>query len=288
MQQGSMTASEGDFCYGLVRAIDRDTRSQGLQLPPIPSRQAFATQPYPTLEDWLDLALPQLGERRLLLNLDEFEKIGSAIKDNRMSERLFDQLRSMIQHYDRLGFLFSGVQTLEELGPRWSNYFISVVPMEMHYLEPHEAEDLLLHPDPEFTLRYDTGIVAEILRLTRCQPYLLQLIGSALVNQANSQHTQLATTTLLQASIQSAFTNGEPYFTNIWTEFTGTTPAEVTAGQQILIALAQGNSHVEMSDESTAARRRLLRYHVIERDGDIDKIEIPLFEQWVRERSIET
>jgi hypothetical protein len=187
-----------------------------------------------------------------------------------------------------LGFLFSGVQTLEELGPRWSNYFISVVPMEMHYLESHEAEDLLLHPDPEFTLRYDTGIIAEILRLTRCQPYLLQLIGSAIVNQANLQHTQLATTTLLQAAIQAAFTNGEPYFTNIWTEFTGTTPAEVTAGQQFLIALAQGNTHIETIDESTTARRRLLRYHVIERDGDIDKIEIPLFEQWVRERSIGT
>jgi hypothetical protein len=288
MQRNSMTASEGDFCYGLVRAIDRDTRSQGLQLPPIPSRQDFAIQPYPTLEDWLDLALPKLGERRLLLNLDEFEKIGSAIKDGRISDRLFDQLRSMIQHYDRLGFLFSGVQTLEELGPRWSNYFISVVPMEMHYLEPHEAEDLLLHPDPEFTLQYDTGIVAEILRLTRCQPYLLQLIGSAIVNQANLQHTQLATTTLLQAAIQDAFTNGEPYFTNIWTEFTGITPAEVTAGQQFLKAMAQGNPHVETNDETTAARRRLLRYHVIERDGDIDSIEIPLFEQWVRECAIET
>jgi hypothetical protein len=43
-----------------------------------------------------------------------FEKIGSAIKDERISDRLFDQLRSMIQHSDRLGFLFSGVQTLEE------------------------------------------------------------------------------------------------------------------------------------------------------------------------------
>jgi hypothetical protein len=287
MQQGSMTTSEGDFCYGLVRAIDRDTRSQGLQLPPIPSRQAFATQPYPTLEDWLDLALPKLGERRLLLNLDEFEKIGSAIKDGRISDRLFDQLRSMIQHYDRLGFLFSGVQTLEELGPRWSHYFISVVPMEMHYLEPHEAEDLLLHPDPEFTLRYDTGIVAEILRLTRCQPYLLQLIGSAIVNQANLQHTQLATTDLLQAAIQDAFTNGEPYFTNIWTEFTGTTPAEVTAGQQLLKVLAQGDSPAAMDETTIAAHRRLRRYHVIERiEGDIDRIEIPLFEQWVRDRAI--
>ncbi len=297
MQQGSMTASEGDFCYGLVRAIDRDTRSQGLQLPPSPSRSDFAQRPYPTLEDWLDLALPQLGERRLLLNLDEFEKIGSAIKDNRISERLFDQLRSMIQHYDRLGFLFSGVQTLEELGPRWSNYFISVVPMEMHYLEPHEAEDLLTNPDPEFTLRYDAGIVDEILRLTRCQPYLLQLVGSALVDRANRQQTQLATNTLLQAAIQDAFTNGEPYFTNIWTEFTGTTPAEVTAGQQFLKALAQGNSLLVTDEisitsgtaELNAAHRRLRRYHVIERiEGKIDKIEIPLFEQWVRERAIAT
>ncbi|WP_310489978.1 hypothetical protein [Chamaesiphon sp. VAR_69_metabat_338] len=177
-------------------------------------------------------------------------------------------------------------QTLEELGTRWSNYFISVVPMEMHYLERHEAEDLLLNPDPEFTLQYDAGIVAEILRLTRCQPYLLQLIGSAIVNQANLQHTQLATNALLQAAIQDAFTNGEPYFTNIWTEFTGISLAEVTAGQQILIALAQGNPHVETNYEFTAARRRLLRYHVIERDRDVDKIEIPLFEQWVRERAI--
>jgi hypothetical protein len=161
--------------------------------------------------------------------------------------------------------------------------------MEMHYLEPHEAEDLLLHPDPEFTLRYDTGIVDEILHLTRCQPYLLQLIGSAIVNQANLQHTQLATTTLLQAAIQSAFTNGEPYFTNIWTEFTGTTPAEVTAGQQFLKALAQGNTPSVVDEISIAAHRRLRRYHVIERiEGNIDKIEIPLFEQWVRERSIGT
>jgi hypothetical protein len=292
MQQGSMTTSECDFCYGLLRAIYRDTRSQGIELPPNPERIKFEfLRPYPTLEDWLDLALPKLGERRLLLNLDEFEKIGSAIQEGRMSNRLFDQLRHMIQHYDQLGFLFSGVQTLEELGPRWSNYFISVVPMEMHYLEPHEAEDLLLNPDPEFTLQYDTGIVAEILRLTRCQPYLLQLIGSALVNQANLQHTQFATTELLQAAIKSALTNGEPYFTNVWTEFTGNkdNPAEVTAGQQILIALAQGNPLVESINEATtAARRRLFRYHVIERDGNIDKIEIPLLEQWVRERAIGT
>jgi hypothetical protein len=322
IQQNSMTDSEGDFCYGFVRAIHRDTLSQGLQIPSLPNREDFIIKPYSTLEDWLEGALSKLGERRLLLNLDEFEKIGSAIKEQRISDRLFDQLRSMIQHDDRLGFLFSGVQTLEELGPRWSNYFISVVPMEMHYLEPTEAEDLLLNPDPEFTLRYAPGIVDEILTLTRCQPYLLQLIGFALVTEANRQQTQTATTELLQSAIQSAFTNGEPYFTNIWTEFTGTTPSEVAAGQNLLLALARGNSQspIICDEATTAASRRLIRYHVIERiNENIDinasgdslpetlrerqasqyenrtnmtwepahhHIEIPLFEQWVKERAI--
>jgi transcriptional regulator with XRE-family HTH domain len=302
MQQGSMTSSEGDFCYGLVRAIIRDTRSQGIQMPPLPSRPEFFAHPYPTLEDWFHVALSLLGECHLLLNLDEFEQISCAIKDQRISDRLLDQLHSMSQHHNRLSFLFSGVQTLEQLGSHWSKYFISVVPMEMHYLEPAEAEDLLLNPDPEFTIRYDPGIVDEILQLTRCQPYLLQLIGFTLVTEANRQQTQTATTELLQAAIQNAFTNGEPYFTNIWTEFTGTTPSEVAAGQNLLLALARRNSQspIICNAATTAANRRLLRYHVIERiNENIDRnqadatwetahyhIEIPLFEQWVKERAI--
>jgi hypothetical protein len=56
-----------------------------------------------------------------------------------------------------------------------------------------------------------------------------------------------------------------------------------------LKALAQGNSPTATDEISIAAYRRLRRYHVIERlDGEIDKIEIPLFEQWVRDRAIET
>jgi hypothetical protein len=288
MQSAAVTTDEAAFCQGLVRAISKDSRSQGVELPAIPQRKEFLDTPYIALEDWLEQAVPKLGDRRLLLNLDEFEKIGSAINEGRMSLNLFNELRHLIQHYEQLGFLFSGVQTLDELGPNWSSYFISVVPIEMLYLEPHEAEDLLVNPDPEFTLRYDTGIVEEILTLTRCHPYLLQLIGWSLVNLANENHTQLVTSNLLQAAIPEAFTNGQPYFTNVWTEFTGTSPAEVKAGQELLLALAQGHQPTSVTGNETAraARQRLLRYHVIEHIDGSDHFEIPLIERWVRERAI--
>jgi len=286
LQSSAITTDEAAFCQGLIRAIHRDSRCQGIELPIIPTRKEFLETPYIALEDWLEQAIPRLGERRLLLNLDEFEKIGTAIKEKRLSINLFDELRHLIQHYDSLAFLFSGVQTLDELGPNWSSYFISVVPLEMTYLEPDEAESLLTDPDPEFALRYDRGIVEEIIQLTRCQPYLLQLLGSALVTQANLNHTQLVTPDLLQAAIPEAFTNGEPYFTNVWTEFTGNNPAEIMAGQEFLLELANGLAPGHVQDLTDAAIRRLRRYHVIEQTDNGYVFEVPLLERWVRERAV--
>jgi len=164
--------------------------------------------------------------------------------------------------------------------------------MEMLYLEPQEAEDLMLKPDPDFNLRYDTGILPEVLRLTRCQPYLLQLLGSAMVTQANLAHTQLITFPLLQAAIEMALTQGDPYFTNVWTEFTGTTAAEILAGQTYLLSLASDRPLPHLTKpnltqpDTQNAIRRLHRYHVIETIEGNDRIEIPLIEKWVRERSM--
>ncbi|MCG8361788.1 MAG: hypothetical protein MJA27_00480 [Pseudanabaenales cyanobacterium] len=178
---------------------------------------------------------------------------------------------------------------MDELGPHWSNYFISVVPIQMCYLNSNEARELLQAPDPEFSLRYDLGIIDQILTLTRCQPYLLQLIGWSLVNLANERQTQLVTSDLLEAAIPTAFTNGEPYFTNVWTEFTGASPGEVTAGQKLLKALAEGHPFAVDDDETAqAALRQMLRYHTLERKDGGYRFEIPLVERWVRERAVLT
>jgi hypothetical protein len=260
--------------------------SQQVLLPAPPKREEFRLSPYTQLEDWLDTSLTQLGDRHILLNIDEFEAIGTAMEQGRISTNLFDELRSLIQHWDRLSFLFSGVQTLDELGTNWSSYFISAMPIEMTYLNPNEARELLLNPDPEFTLQYDTGIIDQILTLTRCHPYLLQLLGWVLVQLANTNHTQLVTPTLLQSAIPEAYINGIGYFTNVWEQFTGTSPTEITAGQQQLLALAQGQQPHPTNEAAQKSLQRMLRYHIIEKIDSQYKFEVPLIERWVREKSI--
>ncbi|CCQ55007.1 hypothetical protein CWATWH0402_5020 [Crocosphaera watsonii WH 0402] len=286
MQSAAITSSEADFCQGLVRAIYKDSKSQGVLLPTPPKRNQFQESPYTVLEDWLDEALEKLEDRQLLLNLDEFEKIGTAINEKQISLRLFDELRHLIQHYDQLWFLFSGVKTLKEIGPNWSSYFISVVPMEMLYLEPEEARELLLDPDPDFTLRYNEGIVEEVLKLTRCQPYLLQLLGAAMVTQANLHHTDTITPELLKAAIEDGFIKGEPYFTNIWTEFTGESEEEILAGQSLLLKLAKGEQPNKNRDDiSEKALQYMLRHHIIEEIDSLYDFEILLVKMWVKQRA---
>ena len=289
VQDPAVTTDEAAFWQSLVRAIIRDSRSQGITLPKSPNRSQFIAATYLTFQNWLDEALDSLDDRQLLLNLDEFEKIGTAINEGKLSLTLFDGLRSLIQHREQLGFVFSGVQTLEELGPNWSSYFISVVPVEMLYLEPHEARELLINPDPDFSLTYASGLVEEILQITGCHPNLLQLIGAALVEKANERHTTTATADMLQAAIPHAFTLGTSYFTNVWTEFTGNpqNPTEVRVGQTLLKDIAEGSQPVVEGNElATAALRRMERYHVLNQVDGRYAFDIPLIQRWVKERAI--
>lgn len=287
LQSAAVTRSESDFCYGLTQAIHRDLGGQGMTVPTV-ERTAFDPNPYLTLETWLDTAESRLGYQRMLICLDEFEKLGSLLREQRISYALLDELRHLIQHRQKIGFLFCGVQTLEELGPQWSSYFISVRPIEMVYLEPEEARELLTDPDPDFDIVYEDGIIEEILKITRSQPYLLQLVGEALVTQANEYQTKRITSPLLAEAIDVALERGEPYFENLWTEYTGTTPDEIRMGQDFLAALSEDQSLPLMEDDTArAVLRRLRRYHIIEQvQGEHYRFEVPLVKRWVQENRL--
>lgn len=282
LQSQAMTSSDGDFCFGVVRAIARDLKPKGVNLPSA-DRAAFRASPFTELEDWLDRVLPESGSRRVLVCFDEFEKLGEAFRRGTITVAVFEELRHLIQHRQELSFIFCGAQVLEELGPNWSSYFINTRPIEIVYLEPEEARELLEDPDPSFDLKYDPTIVDQVLAVTRCQPYLLQLIGEAMVKEALRNQTKQITQPLLDAALEAALAAGEIYFANLWDETTGKTPEEIAAGRAILRAIAAGQELPPRNDASGRALARLIRYHVIT-GGSRHEIEVPLVARWVGKR----
>ncbi len=110
-----------------------------------------------------------------------------------------------------------------------------------------------------------------------------------MVTQANLHHTDTITPTLLQAAIEDGFTKGEPYFTNIWTEFTGESKEEILAGQNLLLNLAKGEQPNRDRDQITEkALQYMLRHHILEEIDNQYCFEVPLVEMWVKERAVIT
>ncbi len=75
--------------------------------------------------DWLEALEQRPGRDRVLLCLDEFERleevVGEKPETKQQLVQLMGLLRATIQHRRRVRLLVAGNSTFEELGPLWND-----------------------------------------------------------------------------------------------------------------------------------------------------------------------
>ena len=77
-----------------------------------------------------------LGDRRLLLAFDEFELLEDRVRQKYLDRPIFDILRHLIQHTEKLAFIFAGTHKLEELSrDYWSMLFNIALYSDIRFLE---------------------------------------------------------------------------------------------------------------------------------------------------------
>ncbi len=281
-QEPGSRQNDAGFFYTMARAIYIQMRrlARGRRIKP-PDLAQYEERPYTTITTWVeDEIVPLLDQHILLVTIDEFEKLGSAIHDGELTEKVLDYLRHMMQHSENLLFLFCGVETLQALGPNAASYFISVQAIEISYLSEAAAEELIRNPNPEAgnMPAYDDEVVDAIIRLTHRQPYLIQAICSQLIDLANVNNLRQIDLARLEEVLPSVFTTNSLFFLNIWED-------AQTAGQAILTALAGGFTELPKEQVNSPAGQGLIKRRVICPAGDgLYAIEIPLVQQWVAQQ----
>lgn len=254
--------------------------------------------PAARLEDWLsDHVSTELRSRVLLITLDEFEEIGNAIRDGRMTLGVLKQLRHMIQHSEYLAFMFAGVAKLDVLIHNAASYFISVTTIELSYLEDAAAEALICRPyqpeDPTIQIdpsqvgrvpNYDDNAVAEIKHLTRNQPFLIQIVCEMLIGIANEEQLERITIEHVQRVAPMTFTLAEgsdTSFTNYFDFYWQNWDAE---GQAVLRSILIGEALP--NDEPHRVQQTIddmIRHRLIEQRADGSyAVEVPLMEMYLR------
>ena len=192
--------------------------NRNLKLTPI-DPIALQDDPFYALQTWIDSISAQFPDKRFLLCLDEFERLQEIIKTTN-SRAPLNFLRSLMQNSKQWILLFSGSHHLDELEPYWTDYLIGTRTLSLSYLNEPEARDLITHPIPTFPQIYDEAAITAIVHLTHRQPYLIQLVCSALIERLNQQKRDRITLDDVNAIVPIALERGSTYFKEFWDNLT--------------------------------------------------------------------
>lgn len=287
LQAAVRSPSPSGLYYTWATAASKAAHQRRLSSFPTPDWDEFEKKQWNALDEWLDAAEVSLGDRKVFFAFDEFERLVAVAEREPRMMGVFDTLRHLSQHRPQVYLLFAGAHRLEELAPggQWHDYFINVHGLEVSYLDEARARRLITNPIEDFPLDYAPGVVDEILHLTRCQPMLVQLMGSLLVDWLNSparrQQGDWLTATLEDVAYiaQEILHVGRPYFANLWAD-------AGEEGQQVLgaaVLTAEGLTLAELgrrtslpADELRPLLGRLQQYQLVELVEDHWRVQVEL------------
>ena len=127
----------------------------------------------------------ELGEKMIVLMVDEFEKLLDLVEEKKISKTIFSNIRYLMQAEKKMVFLFCGTHQLKEISADYeSMLFSTALFWKISHLEKEEAIRLIMKP-VEGQLTYDSLAIDQILKMTNGQPFLTQLVCRTLVNDLN-------------------------------------------------------------------------------------------------------
>lgn len=245
---------------------------------PYPDADKLAEDPFPALQTWLTEIERNYSGKRFLLCLDEYERLDEVVKAT--SSRVpLNFIRNLLQHHHNWILLFSGSHELSELDDYWSDYLINTRALRMTYLQESEARDLILHPVENFTNIYEPTAVDAIIQLTRCQPFLVQLVCYELVeslngdirnNQGNAD-TVKATAQNVEEIIPQVLARGVQYFRELWTSL-------AESDRSFLRRIIHGETPTQ---QDKGVVRKLARKEILTIEGNA--FQVPLVQKYVEQ-----
>jgi hypothetical protein len=159
----------------------------------------------------------QIGHQQLLLTVDEFEELEQRVQSGSLPVALFSYLRHLMQHTDKLAFIFVGTHRIEDLtSDYWSVLFNITRYRRIGFLNREAAIGLITEPVQAAGMVYDDLAIEEILRVTAGHPYFLQLVCDALVNLCNVTSRNYVTIQDVRDVLDEIIDLGRAHLTYIW------------------------------------------------------------------------
>ena len=192
--------------------------------------QAFAGEhAFETFELYLSAAVDAASPRRVLLMLDEFDKLQEGIDAGITSPQVPENIRHLLQHQPGVSAIITGSRRLKRLREEyWSALFGLGYRIGISALSRGDARRLATEP-VEGRLAYLPQARDRLVELCACHPFLVQSLCNRVFDQAAAWGASTVTVDAVQQAATEMVRDNE-HFRTLW-DYTG------SARRGLLLAL---------------------------------------------------
>ncbi len=227
---------------------------------------------------WLEAIEARLEahNRRVLIAIDEVERVQTGIDEGWSTPVFLDFVRAAGDRLRHIRLLLVSAHPPARLGATWADRLISAVTRDLGPLPMDDAEGLLRLPVPDFPAEvFDDTAAQAVLEQTGGHPFLIQLVGDAVVARLNGDKRRAATAKDIRRALDVALNRaGQSLFPDLWRVLDG-------EQQALLRALAEG----QQPGIDSRAFRSLRDLHYLREGADGAAYVFPLFGRWVRDHA---
>lgn len=211
--QEMVITSDGEFFARIARLIIDALQRIGVRL----IAPSFANRnPYPVFTDFLDDVIAAIGDRTLLILIDEYELMESKVDEGKLSSDFFTFLAGTMDNKERLAFIFTGSRRLEERDKKyWRDLLKSSLFRKVGFLTSNDTLRLITEPI-EGKVVYGRGVIDAIYRLTAGQPFYTQVTCQNIVDYLNEHEQNWVTLADLHKVTKDIIDNPLPQMIYTW------------------------------------------------------------------------
>jgi ligand-binding sensor domain-containing protein len=224
--QEMVIASDAEFFARISRLIAESISRANARVITVPAAAAPAPtislpqfdgrNPYPLFLDFLDDALGSIGDRTLLILMDEYELLEGKVDEGKLSNELFTFLAGLMDNKERLALIFTGSRRLEERDRKyWRELLRRSLFRKVGFLSEKDTVRLITEP-VQGRVVYGRGVIDVIHRLTAGQPFYTQVMCQNVVDYMNEHKQNWLTLADLKPVITDIVDNPLPQMIYAW------------------------------------------------------------------------
>jgi hypothetical protein len=205
-----------ELAQTIARALRRDHH---IDLPRL-NRADFAQDARATFEDdFLPHVWTAIGDRHVLLMLDEAIRLQEQVAAGKLETEVFEYLRHLMQHHDRLNFLFALGSGLEEMEKEYAFLFSVGLYHKISFLTRDAATTLITQPVKDY-YRIEPSAIDRILQITSGHPYFTQLLCHTIFNHWLQQRPSQIRTEDVNLILSEVVERGLAVLKQVWEDGT--------------------------------------------------------------------